>query len=175
MVGRKAAPQPRLFVTWDECSARVLDAICEEPVVKMSYSDDFGATWSTPTVLSQGGVNYFPTISADTTSGLLGVAWYTSRFDPGFNNRADVELATVDASTGDLRRTQRLTLTSNETEADPILGGFFIGDYFEVFAYGRDAWVHFNANYRKVPLLDGLLGEGVPVNQQDNFLVRTGL
>lgn len=49
--------------------------------------------------------------------------------------------------------------------------GAFIGDYIEVFAYNHTAWVHYNANYRQVRLL----GEGVPVNQQDNFLLRTGL
>jgi hypothetical protein len=165
----------RWFATWEECSARPLDTICEEPVVKLSYSDDAGATWSTPTVISRGGDNYFPTISADPTTGLVAVAWYTNRFDQTFHNAQDVELATIQGSTADVRRVQRLTRTSNETEADPILGGAFIGDYFEVFAYNRTAWVHFNANYRSELLLDGLLGEGVPVPQQDNFLTRTGL
>ena len=160
----------RFFVTWEQCSARVLDTICEEPSVMLTYSDDLGATWSDPQTLSQGGVNYFPTISADPTSGQVAVAWFTNRYDP-FDNRQDIELVSFGADQLDTKHVQRLTPVSNDPDADPILHGAFIGDYIEVFAYDRTAWVHYNANYRDVPLL----GDGVPVNQQDNFLLRTGL
>src|SRR5687768_8540742 len=63
---------------------------------------------------------------------------------------------------------RRLTRPSNETEADPLLGGFFIGDYIEVFAHDRTAWVGYNANYRHVQLLF----DGIPIPQQDNYLAR---
>jgi hypothetical protein len=53
----------------------------------------------------------------------------------------------------------RVTPLSNDTQADPILGGLFIGDYFEVVVREGNAYVHYNANYRRVPLL----GEGSPV------------
>jgi hypothetical protein len=66
---------------------------------------------------------------------------------------------------------QRLTSLSNESEADPLLGGLFIGDYIEVYAVGGMALVHYNANYRNVQLLQ----EGVPIPQQDNFLRKTSL
>jgi hypothetical protein len=55
---------------------------------------------------------------------------------------------------------------SNETEADPILHGQFIGDYFQVTAHAGRIVVHYNANYRSVRLID----EGVPLPQQDNYL-----
>ena len=96
----------------------------------------------------------------------LAVAWYTNRHDQVFHNRQDVELASVDPGSGAVVKRQRLTRVSNETEADPVLLGQFIGDYFEVFARRGVAYVHYNANYRHVRLL----GRGVPVAQQDNYL-----
>jgi hypothetical protein len=161
----------RVFVVWDGCRARPLgDSVCEEPAIRMRYSDNAGATWSPTKILSAGGDNYFPTISANRGGHNLAVAWYTNRFDPVFHNRQDVELAEVRPD-GTVAQRQRLTTVSNETEADPVLGGFFIGDYFEVFARADHALVHFNANYRSIPLLD----EGFPIPQQDNFLVRSQL
>jgi len=161
--------KPRVFAVWDACNPRLLDFICEFPVIKLSWSDNGGGTWSRPQTISAGGVNYFPTISWDRArGGDLTLAWFTNRFDPSFHNRQDVELITVDPDDGSIENRQRLTQPSNETEADPLLGGFFIGDYIEVFAHQGVAWVHYNANYRQIPLL----GQGRPVNQQDNFLVR---
>jgi hypothetical protein len=74
----------------------------------------------------------------------------------------------VNARTVRASRLRRVTGRSNESEADPLLGGLFIGDYIETFTHARRIWVHYNANYRQVRLL----GEGVRVNQQDNFLAR---
>ena len=65
-----------------------------------------------------------------------------------------------------LRRT-RVTHISNETEADPLLGGAFIGDYFQIDANAGRIYVHYNANERHVRFQ----GEGVPIPQQDNYLV----
>ncbi len=90
-----------------------------------------------------------------------------------FHNQQDVELVSVDATTVQVGNSRRITKLSNEPEADPLLGGFFIGDYIEVFAYDKDVWVHFNANYRSVRLLGDFAEDGVPVPQQDNFLTTT--
>lgn len=162
--------KPRVFVIWDACRARVLDTVCEEPAIKLSYSDDLGASWTAPRVISAGGDNYFPTINVDRATGKVAAAWYTNRPDRAFHNRQAVEMVTIRAASAGVVDRQVLTRL-NETEADPLLGGAFIGDYFEVYAHGGSALVHFNANYRKEPLL----GEGFAVNQQDNFLVRTHL
>jgi hypothetical protein len=161
---------PRLFDVWDSCSERPLDTICVEPVIKLTYSDDLGATWAPQRIISRGGDNYFPTLSPD-RAGSLAVAWFTNRFDPQFHNRQDVELVGVDADRVRVRSRARLTTPSNESEADPILGGAFIGDYIEVFAHHGVAWTHYNANYRSVPLL----GAGTPLPQQDNYLSVRGL
>lgn len=159
--------RPRVFLTWEGCAARPLDVVCEEPEIKLRFSDDLGETWSETKVLSAGGDNYFPSISYDRARSKLAVTWFTNRYDPIFHNRQDVELATVDTS-GNVVKRQRLTPESNESEADPILGGSFIGDYIEVFAHNGRAWVGYNANYRSVQLL----GEGFPIPQQDNYLER---
>jgi hypothetical protein len=164
--------RPRVFAVWDACNPRVLDSICEFPVIKLTWSDNDGVTWARQRTISAGGVNYFPTISWDRArNGQLALAWFTNRYDPAFHNRQDVELIRVDPVDGSVDGRQRLTRPSNESEADPLLGGFFIGDYIEVFAHRGVAWVHYNANYRQIRLL----GDGRPVNQQDNFLARRSL
>jgi hypothetical protein len=168
MVGGK----PRVFVTWDGCKARPAgDSVCEEPRIKVARSGDLGKTWSSPKVVSAGGDNYFPTISADRKSHKVAIAYFTNRFDPVFHNRQDVELVTLNPTTSAVTDRKRLTSLSNESEADPVLGGLFIGDYIEVYASGGKALVHFNANYRSIRLL----GNGLPVPQQDNFLRKAGL
>jgi hypothetical protein len=157
---------PRIFTTWERCLLHAGDQVCEEPEIALTHSDDFGATWSSQTVISAGGDNYFPSIDADPHTGQLAEAWYTHRFDGIFHNRQDVELARLDQS-GSVVRRVRVTRHSNETEADPILHGNFIGDYLDLDVNGQRVFVGFNANFRQVPLL----GEGVPLPQQDNYLV----
>jgi hypothetical protein len=162
---------PRVYVVWDACEFRVLDnIICEEPIIWLSYSDDLGVTWSDRVPISDGGDNYFPAIAFDPDGNRLVAAWFTNQFDTRFHNRNNVELVSLNVD-GAVRSTKRITRPSNETEADPLLGGFFIGDYIEVFAHDETAWVGYNANYRQVQLLF----EGIPISQQDNYLKRTPL
>jgi hypothetical protein len=165
------AGEPRVFVVWDACEALLLGTICEFAEIKLSYSDDGGTTWNGPYVISNGGVNYFPSISVDranAASTKASVAWFTNGFNPAFWNAQDVVLRSIDtgASTYGPGKTSRLTKPSNETEADPLLGGFFIGDYIEVAQVSGNAFTHYNANYRQIELLL----DGLPVNQQDNYL-----
>jgi len=167
----KVGGKPRVFVTWDACSVRVLgETVCEDAVVKLSWSDDRGRTWHGPVTVSVRGQNYFPTIDTDPFRNRVLVGYFTSRYDLGFDNRQDVELVTLDSRQPrqPIDR-QRLTSPSNEPEADPLLGGIFIGDYIEVVALNGKAYLHYNANYVAVPLL----AEGLPIPQQDNFIART--
>ena len=163
IVGGKLRP----FVVWDRCRDVVNDSVCEEPQIFMSWSKDEGTTWSAPKAISAGGDNYFPAISDEVGSKVFVVGYYTNRFDPIFHNRQDVELVRLH-NNGTVAQRQRVTKISNETEADPLLGGAFIGDYLEVTANRSHAWVHYNANERHV----ALLGEGLPIPQQDNYLTR---
>jgi hypothetical protein len=175
------AGHQRIFAVWDACRVRLLGTICEEPQIKLSYSDDDGATWTGPIVLSNGGDNYFPTISADRTGTTdnLAAGWFSNAYDNLFHNAQDVVATSIDPATGRARGLKRLTQSSNETEADPLLGGVFIGDYIEgVLVQGNRYHLGYNANYRKVPLLGGF-GEPFstlpPLNQQDNYMALTGL
>jgi hypothetical protein len=172
MVSGPDGPHPRAFVVWDACRYRPLSTICEEAYIRLKWSDDLGATWNGPVTLSRGGNNYFPWVdSNDRADGKLAVQWYSSRRDGQFDNRQDIEWLLVDAEQpGTVPRPRRLTPGMNEPEADPLLGGFFIGDYNEIAAVGNKVFISYNANYRQVALL-GVLGlEGVPVPQQDNYL-----
>ncbi|HET7397370.1 MAG TPA: hypothetical protein VFJ94_02510 [Intrasporangium sp.] len=162
--------RPRLWVVWDACGTRPLDTVCENAQVKLTWSDDLGASWSPVRVVSLSDENYFPTIDTAPRTGKVAIAYYTNRFDPVFHNRQDVELVTVSNSGAVTART-RLTPSSDETEADPLLGGLFIGDYFELDARDGTAYVHFNANH----VSKTLLGLGSPIPQQDNFLIRRPL
>jgi len=168
--------RPRIFVVWEACSARLAgdlpDSICEEPLIKLAFSENDGATW-TQTILSRSGDNYFPTIASngDRKRPKLAVAFFTNRFDRQFHNRQDVELVAVDAETVTVTERDRITAVSNDPETDAFLGGGFIGDYIQVAVSKRTAWVHYNANRRQIRVRD----EGVPVPQQDNFLTRVSL
>jgi hypothetical protein len=173
---------PRIYVIWDACKVRFLGSTCQEPQIKLSYSlDPDGTSWSAPIVLSNGGDNYFPTISADRTytTNNLAAAWYTNYYDVGFHNAQDVQATSIDPATGQSRGLKRITgPQSNETEADPLLGGFFIGDYIEGVLIKNRYYVGYNGNWRQMQVL-GVAGPpfdaAPPMNQQDNYLAITGL
>jgi hypothetical protein len=164
----------RTFVVWDRCRYRPLDSICEEAEILLKWSDNDGMTWHGPREISADGDNYFPSIgwNQNVRHPELVFAWFTNRFDEPFHNAQDVEYRTLDPNRLRGPRPTRITRSSNESEADPLLGGFFIGDYIEVTAVGNRAWVGYNANYRKEQLLGPFGVEGIPVSQQDNYLAR---
>jgi hypothetical protein len=158
---------PVILATWERCQVHVVDQFCEEAQIRLSASEDLGKTWSAPRTISAGGDNVFPYLDTDPITHRTVGVWYTSRFDPVFHNRQDVELVSL-RPTGSVIRRTRVTQVSNETEADPVLGAAFIGDYIQVDAVGGIAYVAYNANLRH----ERLLGAGVPIPQQDNYLVR---
>jgi hypothetical protein len=161
--------QPRVFATWNRCKKEILGGVCEEAQVMLRYSDDLGLTWSAPAAISAGGDNYFQSIDTDPVTGAIVVAYYTSRYDPVFHNRQDVEVVTLDDN-GRVIKRQRATDESNEPEADQLLQGAFIGDYLEVSAVGGTAYVHYNGNQRS----EQFLGTALPEPQQDNYLAMVG-
>jgi hypothetical protein len=171
MVG-SGAGHPRVFIVWDACRYEPTPTICEGARIRLTWSDDFGATWRGPITISRGGNNYFPSIDwNDRKGGKLAFAWFSNRRDTQFDNRQDIEYLTLDSDRpSPPGRPRVLTRTMNESEADPLLGGFFIGDYIEVAMVGGRSWVNYNANYQQLKLLGPLGAEGIPVPQQDNYL-----
>jgi hypothetical protein len=159
--------RPVILATWERCRLHVVDQFCEEAEIRVSASSDLGRTWSRPRTVSAGGDNIFPFLDTDPVTHRVVAVWYTSRFDPVFHNRQDVELAELSPS-GAVTKRVRVTPVSNETEADPILGAAFIGDYIQVDAVDGKAYVAYNANRRHVRLF----GQGIPIPQQDNYLQR---
>jgi hypothetical protein len=157
----------RVDVLWAECLTHALDTVCEEPGILLTSSRDLGLTWSPPHLISAGGDNFMPTLATDPATGGVAAAWYTTRFDPLFHHRYDTELVRI-LDNGSVSGRTRVTKVSTEPDADPLLSGTFIGDYLEVAPLNGTAYVHFTANYRSVPLI----GDGVPIPQQDNFLAR---
>ena len=109
----------------------------------------------------------------------LAVGWFSNAYDVMFHNSQDVVATSIDVRTGQARGIKRLTQSPNEPEADPLLGGLFIGDYIEgVLVQGNRYRLGYNANYRKVPLFGGFgdpFNTLTPLNQQDNYLALTGL
>jgi len=158
---------PRIFVTDEECTALISGGLCEDPQIKVRYSDNSGSTWTLLTFGTAGKDNYFPTIATDpsTSPNKVALAWYSSANDPALH-RYDVYLASFPADLSTAAVTTRITSSPNEPDADPFLGGLFIGDYFEVFAAGGNAYLNFNQNTRT----QKWQGLGVKVRQQDNFL-----
>jgi hypothetical protein len=167
---------PRIFVVWDQCKARPLDTICEEPRVQMTYSDDDGDSWTDPKTISKKGVNrvdYFPSITEDAKNDNVVVAWFTNRLDD-YQSAQNIEMVTIDANSGDVIKRQIVTtstLMPNEPGADPLLGEAFIGDYIEVTAHNGQAYIGYNMNIRQIALAPEF-GGGEAVNQQDNYLTQ---
>ena len=159
----------RPFVIWDRCRFRLFDQICEEPEIRLSYGSAQGTNWSRPRTISTGGDNYFPAVSDEGTANPnFAVSYYTNRFDKIFHNRQDVELVMINKQTGGVVSRKRVTAPANEPEADPLLGGVFIGDYFDVHLLRGIAYVHYNANKHNMRIF----GVGFPIPQQDNFLTK---
>jgi hypothetical protein len=142
---------PEILATWDRCAVHVVNQYCENAEIEVSASADLGATWSAPHTVSAGGDNIFPYLDTDPVTHQVVGVWYTSRFDSIFHNRQDVELVRLSA-TGAVQSRTRVTKISNETEADPILGGSFIGDYIQVDAVAGAAYVAYNANIKREKL-----------------------
>jgi hypothetical protein len=122
------------------------------------------STWSRPAATTTSRTS--PPTATQAPSRKRGTRIASIRY---FHNRQDVELVRLNPNGNVLRRT-RVTRLSNEPEADPILHGAFIGDYFQIDLNAGRVYVHYNANSRHV----ALVGQGVPIPQQDHYLAVQG-
>ncbi len=201
----------RVYVVWPYCvqpavsTGDVLAEVCRDADIKVAFSDDDGASFTTVTI-NQPGSQYFPSIDADIIGGRVYIAYFSNERDAwnqryqtvvahgppdleslsfvnlnGINLLGDVDCDldrdAVDAL-GILEDVAGLRAlpagcpdAQNDPNADPVLGGLFIGDYIEVFAYDGVVVVGYNANYTQL----GFLGTEPPTFQQDNYLGRFSL
>jgi len=157
----------RLHIVFGQCRAEAL-GICEhsESVLASSLKGSAG-TWSFEPVGAGANSDFFQTITVDTTTGNLLVGFFTTRFDVA-QHRYDVMAVPVDAASGTPSAPIRVTSSPIEPDNDTLSGPFFSGDYFGLTAANGTAWAHYTSTQR----LQQLLGQGVPVPQQDNVLTR---
>lgn len=145
-------PPQTIFVSEDNPGS------CGESSVLLSSSSNSGATWTSPTTLSNPAVNDQPFVTVDSLTGAVYVVYYTTQFDQ-FNHRIDV-VASASSNLGATFRQQRITSVSDEPDSDPMMydyivrngfGGSFtvpqFGDYFEATSTNGMLYVLFTSNY----------------------------
>jgi hypothetical protein len=177
MTSKRITPTiERVYVSYETCQQIKFGNLCYGPQTKLSrfnVNPTTGATGAVATTLVSlpgDASNYMTSVNADPLQGKLAMVYYTNRVDP-FDHRQAVELATLDLNGAVTQR--QLISDVNEPNADPFLGGSFIGDYIEVAPRNGVALTHYNANFLKKVFLPTISPAGPPVNQQDNFLNRS--
>jgi len=168
----------RAIIVWDRRTGPaniLLDFWYFNSDIVAKFTDDDGATFSAPQIVSTApGFQYQPSLCVDTT-GTVVVAYYSHENDAPFSHKQDIYIAT--SPTGAAPYTPlRVTPVSNDTEADPLLGDSSIGDYIEVACTGGVGYVHYTANYarKETSFFDGG-STSLLVRQQDNFLGKVTL
>jgi hypothetical protein len=163
------------YVVWDRCKVPLfLGFVCPDADVVLAASNDDGATWSPMDVNTDPKDQFFPWVKTDRSTNIVNISYYTAEGD-FFGHRVQVVLNHIlpgPNTPNPIDDTHILTTLLDETSADPVLGGFFFGDYIGLAARGTGiagacrAYAHFTYNTR--------LGvyNGVPNPQQDNNLSR---
>jgi hypothetical protein len=168
----------RWFVVWDRCRHVPSNPFgeCDNADVFLIYSNDDGATWSPPINLGSAGLGheFFPSQPAVSGDDLV-VAYYTTayaRAQDGFDSRYDVNavFSTNANATPPTFTTQRLTTLSSNPFSDWwFLSREFIGDYISAVTDPGEAYIHYNAEYTKLPPGDS---DTMLAHQQDNYLAK---
>jgi hypothetical protein len=160
----------RVSVVYAEC--RNTDVgLCEHSEVLLATSQTGAVgTWSIRAIAAAPvGSDFFPAVTADAVTGNVLVGFWSTRFDPG-QSSFDVVAVPVNPATGAASPAIRVTAQSIEPDNDPFLGAQFIGSYWELAAYNGQAWAHYTSTQR----LQRVLGQGIPIPQQDNVLSAFG-
>jgi hypothetical protein len=169
---RTGASGTETYMVWDRCKVAITSgAGCPDTDVVLTHSTDNGATWSTPAVIdTAAGNQFFPWIAVDKSIGTMNIAYYSAT--ESWKHRFNVKLVQVPAGTATPNAPQTVTSGTNEPDADPFLGGAFIGDYIGIAARGSTTtgqsvvYLGYTWNAR-----NGSYG-GVSTGQQDNRVSR---
>ena len=121
--------------------------------IKLSYSDDQGATWSAPVrVNDDTGTNsqFLPKIALDPTTGHLAVVWYDARNDLGVGGPGDTNgIPNDDAqfwgafSADGTAFTRNIQISAGTSNSHDAMNGIDYGDYTGLSFYGgiaHPAW-----------------------------------
>jgi hypothetical protein len=165
----------RWFVVWDRCRNLPSNSgECDNADILLTYSNDDGATWSTPQWHATAGHDFFPSQPAVSGDNLVFVYYSTffGKIQDGFDSRYDVlaEYSTNANANPPSFTMKRVTSSSSNPFADWWnLSHDFIGDYISAVTDPGAALIHYNAEYMKLP--PGST-ENVLAHQQDNFLAK---
>jgi hypothetical protein len=171
----------RWWVVWDRCHDAP-DALgeCDNSDVRARFSDNDGATWSSPILFISGarGHQFFPTQPSLAAGGAdLVVAYYSTQYarnQDGADSRYDVVAAysTNADQAAPTFTTLRLTAKPSNPFSDYYqISWQFIGDYIGAVTDAGTAWVHYNAEYTMLTMPSDLFpGSTFPEHQQDNYL-----
>ncbi len=165
------------IVVWDRCAAPliVFGFNCPESDVVITASNNNGTTWSPVTPVNSKPQNqFFPWIKTDRSSNTVNIAYYSSQNDI-FQHRVQVFLNQIAPGTvipNPVGASQALTTLADDPAADPLLGGFFFGDYIGLAARGttisgpRRAYTSYTYN------TDQGIIHGISTPEQNNHLSR---
>jgi hypothetical protein len=125
----------KLYVVWESSTnyqkqlKQSLGAWDDE--ILLTSSSDFGATWSTPTVvhhLDSGLPTYTPTVAVN--GNRVAVTYYDNRYlQPGQTNALPTDYWVSISTDGGAFVEQRITTKSFDQLSAPVARGFFLGDY----------------------------------------------
>ncbi len=158
----------RVVVVWNACGSNFVQGngfqilVCPQGFVSAAYTD--ASTMSGPwTVLNVTSNGFFPTVSIDSTDGNVSVAYYTTVNDVPWAHRVDLNVSQYSAGALTSSSTiTRVTTTSDEPDDDPLLRGFFFGDYIQASANAGTLYLGYTANYAQKG--------NPPTFQQDNYI-----
>ena len=157
----------RVIVVWQECMTEGVAGStfvilnCPQPFIRAAYTDAvaMAGPWTTVNATSNG---FFPTIAIDSSKGTVNVAYYSTINDP-WAHRLDLFVSQYPSGAFPGTPTvTRITTTSDEPDADPLLRGGFFGDYIQTTANSGTVYLAYTANYAQ---------RGTPPSYgQDNYL-----
>jgi hypothetical protein len=157
-------------IVYAECGTLMgTEDICENSHVFLASSATAAiGTWTVKEIdPSTTGSDFFPTITTDQVTGTLLLGFWTTRYDPNLHS-FDVVAVPVNPATGAVGNPIRVTPTSIEPDSDSMLGPSFIGGYSQLNAVNGTAYAHYTSTQR----LQRLLGQGIPIPQQDNVISK---
>lgn len=151
-VDYSATHPDRVIIVWQECTTEGVAGstfvilTCPQPFIRAAFTD--GATMSGPwTVQNVTSNGFLPTVAIDPSKGTVNIAYYSTMMD-SWAHRLDLFLNQyASGAFPGTSITTRVTMSSDEPDADPLLRGGFFGDYIQANANSGTVYLGYTANY----------------------------